>query len=74
MNSRTEAHKLANQLGATLEYRRKTWHGGGCKSVDIYLPEGIVYDCNEGLDALHKECELDEDIWPYVVDDLRACG
>ena len=26
---------------------------------------------NPGLNALHHECELDEDIWPGVRDELR---
>jgi hypothetical protein len=51
-----------------LEYRR-TRHA---KHVDITLPEGMVYDDNPGLDALHHECELDEDIWPGVVADLKV--
>jgi len=27
---------------------------------------------NPGLDALHHECELDENIWPGVYADLKS--
>jgi hypothetical protein len=72
VNARCEARKLAQRVGATLEYERKRWHGGGVQTVDIYLAEGTCFDGNDGLDALHHECELDDDIWPGVLDDLRS--
>lgn len=69
-NQRRVAQALARRVGATLEYERKRWHGGGVQTVDIYLARGTCFDGNEGLDALHHECELDEDIWPGVIADL----
>ena len=71
-NARAEARRLAKRVGATLTYSRKRWHGGGAQSVDISLPEGTCFDGNEGLDELHHECELGEDIWPGVLADLRT--
>ena len=70
--SRQKAYALAKRIGATLEYRRHRWHGGGAQHVDIQFSEGFCFDGNEGLDALHHECELDENIWPGVVADLEA--
>lgn len=64
--SRQKAYALAKRLGVTLEYERQR-----SKHVTIYLPEGMVFDENEGLDVLHHECELDDDIWSYVIDDLE---
>lgn len=71
-DARTQTHRLAKRVGATLTYSRKRWHGGGVQVVDIALPEGTCFDGNESLDALHHECELDEDIWPGVLADLRT--
>ena len=70
--TRQRCYTLAKRLGVTLEYQRRLWHGGGVKSCDITLPEGFWFDGNEGLDALHHECELDEDIWPGVYADLQV--
>jgi len=66
--SRQKATVLAARLGCTLDYQR-TRHG---KHVTIYLPEGMEFDDNPGLDVLHHECELDEDIWPVVIADLQV--
>lgn len=66
--TRQEAGKLAHKLGCTLEYRR-TRYG---KHVDIQLPEGMKMDGTLDVDSLHHECELWEDIWPGVVQELRA--
>ena len=68
--SRQEAYRLAKRLGATLEY----WRTGSTKHVNICFPEGFCFDGNEGLDALHHEFELDEDIWPGVVTDLQVAS
>jgi len=67
VNRRT-AERLATKLGCTLEYRRTRY----AMSVTIHLPEGSSWDDNPGLDVLHHECELDEDIWPGVIADLEA--
>lgn len=64
--SRKIANTLAAKIGCSLEYER-TEH---VKHVTIYLPEGAEFDGNPGLDVLHHECELDEDIWPGVIADL----
>jgi hypothetical protein len=72
MTTRSSAFKLAKQLGVELEFYRKRWHGGGVQVCNLYLPEGMVFDGNEGLDALHHECELDDDIWPGVLADLES--
>jgi hypothetical protein len=65
--ARDEARRLARRLGCTLEYQA-TRHA---KHVTIYLPEGSQMADNPGLDVLHHESELDEDIWPGVVDELK---
>jgi hypothetical protein len=70
IDHKAAARRVARQLGATLAYRR-TAHA---QHVDIYLPKGMEFDGNEGLDALHHECELDEDIWPGVLADLVVCA
>src|SRR5262249_19821028 len=70
--SRQKAAALAKRTGCTLDYQRRHWHGGGCVEVTIYLPEGVVFDGNPGLDVLHHETELDDDIWQYVVADLQT--
>ena len=64
----TKAHKLAAALGCTIEYRR-TRHA---KHADIYLPAGTRMEGSLDCDALHHECELDEDIWPGVLQDLQT--
>lgn len=64
--TRQKAAALAKQLGCTLDYHRT----GSTRHVTIYLPEGAEWDGNPGLDVLHHECELDENIWPGVIDDL----
>ena len=64
------AYALANRVGATLEYQR-TCHA---KHVTIYLAEGTEFDGNPGLNVLHHECELEEDIWPGVISDLEIIG
>lgn len=69
--TRQKAAALAKRAGCTLDYQQRRWHGGGVKEVTIYLPEGIVFDGNPGLDVLHHECELEDDIWPGVVADLE---
>lgn len=66
--NRQRAVALAKRLGVVLDYER-TEHA---KHVTIYLPDGKVFDGNPGLDVLHHECELDEDIWPGVVADLEV--
>ncbi len=66
--TRQKAAALAKRLGCTLDYERKR-HS---KHVTIYLPEGAEFDGNTGLDVLHHECELDEDIWPGVIADLKV--
>ena len=68
--TRQEADKLARKLGCTLEYWR-TPHG---KHVNIFLPEGMVLEGSTDCDVLHHECELWEDIWPGVSQELRALG
>ncbi len=68
--SHQRAYALAKHIGATLEYRRT----GSAKHVDIQFAIGTAFDGNDGLDALHHECELDEDIWPGVIDDLRVAA
>lgn len=65
--TRQKAAALAKRLGCTLDYQR-TEHAKHCT---IYLPTGVEFDGNPGLDALHHECELDEDIWPGVIADLQ---
>lgn len=67
-----EACRIAKLIGGMVISSRKHWHGGGVHIVDIYLPEGMDFDGNPGLDALHHECELDEDIWPGVIADLKS--
>lgn len=67
--TRQKAQSLANKLGCTLDYTRSR-----AKHVTIYLPEGTEFDGNPGLDVLHHECELDEDIWPGVIADLETIG
>jgi len=71
MTTRPKCQSLARKLGCELEYRRHRWHGGGAQHVDITLPAGMQVALNPGLDALHHECELDEDIWPGVYADLQ---
>jgi hypothetical protein len=66
--TRRVAERLAAKLGCTLKYQRT----GSTKHVTIYLPEGSAWDDNHGLDVLHHECELDEDIWSGVVADLKV--
>jgi hypothetical protein len=65
---REKARRLAKQLGCTLEYRRSRC----AKHVDIDLPEGTKMAGTLDVDGLHHECELDEDIWPGVVQELAA--
>lgn len=65
--TRQKAYALARRTGCTLDYQR-TEHA---KHVTIYLPEGAEFDGNPGLDVLHHECELEDDIWPGVVADLQ---
>lgn len=67
--TRKEANALAKQLGCTLEYWKQPH---GFKHVHIYLPEGMVLQGSSDCDVLHHECLPDEDIWPGVVDELRA--
>jgi len=69
--TRRRCSTLARKLGCTLEYWRHRWHGGGAQHVDITLPEGLQVFGNRGLDALHHECPLDENIWPGVFADLQ---
>ena len=68
MNTKAEAGKLARRLGCALGYRR-TRNG---KHVDIRLPEGMKMEGTLYVDALYHECELWEDIWPGVVQELKA--
>jgi hypothetical protein len=65
--TRQKAYALAKRAGCTLEYER--WSSS--KHVTIYLPEGREFDGNPGLDVLHHECELEDDIWPGVIADLE---
>lgn len=64
--SRRQAYRLAERLGCTLDYYRNR-----AKHVDITLPEGMKMADTIDVDALHHECELDEDIWPGVVQELE---
>lgn len=66
--TRREAETLARKSGCTLEY----WRTGHAKHVTIYLPEGNTLDGIGDCDVLHHECELDEDIWPGVSQELRG--
>ena len=68
MSLRNKAHRLAQKLGCDLEFHR---HRNG-KSVDIYLPDGMKMTGTRDVDALHHECELWEDIWPGVVQELES--
>jgi hypothetical protein len=68
MTTKAEAGKLARKLGCALEYRR-TRNG---KHVDIQLPDGMKMEGTIDVDALYHECELWEDIWPGVVQELRS--
>jgi hypothetical protein len=70
VTTRAEAGRLARRLGCALEYRRT----GYAKHVDIQLPEGMKMEGTLDVDALHHECELWEDIWPGVVQELQALG
>lgn len=63
---RHKAHRLAGKLGIELSYYRSR----NAKHVDITLPEGKKMAGTEDVDALHHECELDEDIWPGVAHEL----
>jgi hypothetical protein len=64
---RQRAHRLARRLGCTLEYRRASY----AKMVDIRLPEGAKMAGSIDCDVLHHECELWEDIWPGVLQELQ---
>ena len=66
--SRQKTAALAKRLGVTLDDQRPRH----ARRVTIYLPAGMVFDKNPGLDVPHHECELDENIWPGVIDDLEA--
>jgi hypothetical protein len=64
--TKSRCHTLARKLGCDLEYTRNR-----AKHVDIRLPAGLQVAGNPGLNALHHECELSEDIWPGVYEDMR---
>ena len=71
---RIEARRLAKEIGATISWERR----GYSFQVDVVLPEGWVFDCNEDLDAVHHEidlaeCEADA-IWDDVVRDLQSAA
>jgi hypothetical protein len=72
MTTRSKCCSLASRLGCEIEYTRNHWNGGGAQQVDILLPAGMEFDGNPGLNALHHECGLDEDIWPGVFADLQV--
>lgn len=65
---RQKAHRLARRLGCSLSYYRSRH----AKHVDITLPDGMKMAGTQDVDALHHECELDEDIWPGVLDELQG--
>jgi hypothetical protein len=70
--TRQACYALAKKLDVGINYYTRKWHGGGVRVCDLTLPEGSSFDGNEGLDELHHECELDEDIWPGVYQDLET--
>ena len=71
MTTRSKCQSLARKLGCELEYNRRR-HS---RQVEIYLPAGMKMAGTIDVDALHHECELDEDIWPGVyVDAQRRHG
>lgn len=65
---RQKARRLAQRLGCSLSYYRSRH----AKHVDITLPVGMKMAGTQDVDALHHECELDEDIWPGVLDELQG--
>jgi hypothetical protein len=67
MTTRSKCHTLARKLGCELAYSRRR-----LKHVEIYLPAGMKMAGTIDVDALHDECELDEDIWPGVFADLET--
>jgi hypothetical protein len=62
-----KARYLAKKLGCDLSY-----HRGRCHVVDIDLPDGMKMAGTRDVDSLHHECELHEDIWPGVIQELET--